>query len=356
MKKVVLYIVLSLGVNLLWSQQEVQSTQFMINPQLINPAYSSTDNNLNVKVNYRNQWGGIEGAPSTGFLTFSTPVGKSRWSRTHPGDFHNWHGLGGAIITDQIGPYKNTKANISYSYNLKLIEGAKYGYDHKDGLRVSIGASAGINSYQINTDILSQTKSLDLSTSDHLPTINDPSFLELDDSRQSAFDMTLGGILYYDNTYFLGISTTQVLQDAVSQVDDISLARHYFISGTYKWAINEEYFVIPSAIVKLVKGAPTSINFTTRVDWQDKLYLGLGYRTDDAVTVLLGAHIKWGEKIKHFRVDKHRYLLDIYYSYDWTTSRLGKNSINQNSRGSHEITVAFFLPPMFHERNAEDTW
>lgn len=356
MKKLLSTIALIFGIGTLWSQQEIQSTHFMVNPQLLNPAYSSTDNNLNVKAGYRNQWGGIEGAPNTGFLTFSTPIGKSRWARTHPGDFHNWSGVGAAIITDEIGPYENTKINLNYSYNIGLIEGRKYGYDHMDGLRFSLGASAGVSSYKINSDILSQTKNLDYSTSDHLPSINDPKYAELQQGSQNALDVNLGGILYYDNTYFLGLSTTQLLQDAASQVENISLARHYFLSGTYKWALNEEFFIIPSAIFKLVRGAPTSINFTTRLDWQDKWYLGLGYRTDDAATILIGSHIKWGEKVKHFRVDKHRYAIDVFYSYDWTTSRLGKRKLSRNSNGSHEITIAFFLPPMFHERNAEDTW
>ena len=114
--------------------------------------------------------------------------------------------------------------------------------------------------------------------------------------------------------------------------------------------------MIPSVILQLVNGVPPTANFTTRLDWQDKLYLGLGYRTSDAVTVLLGARIKWGEKIKNFRIDKHRYIVEVYYSYDFTTSRLGSREISQNSKGSHEITLAFLLPPMFHERNAEDTW
>lgn len=355
MKKTLTFLAL-VAATLGLAQQETHSSQFMINPQIMNPAYSSMDNNLNVFVGYRNQWGGIDGAPNTTYASVFSPVGKPRWSRTHPGDFHNWHGTGVLLLSDQIGPYQTTRLNGNYSYNIGLIQGADYGYEHKDGLRLALGTSFGLSTYRLNKDILSQTKNLSYENSNHDPTINDPTFQELGEARQNALDVSFGGILYYDNKYFLGLSTTQLLQNTVSQIDEISLARHYFITGTYKLQINEEYYLIPSVITKFVKGAPVSANFTTRLDWQDKWYLGVGYRTDDAFTFLVGSHIKWGEKVKNFRVDKHRYMLDIYYSYDWTASRLGSRELSRNSKGSHEVTIAFFLPPMFKERNAEDTW
>lgn len=339
-----------------FAQQETQSSQFMINPQMLNPAYSSVDNNLNLKVGYRNQWVGLEGAPVTSFASLNGPIHKSRWARTHPGDFHNWHGAGLTVLSDQLGPYSTIKLNANYSYNMKIKEGRKYGYYHQDGLRFVLGASVGTSSYKIDKDILSQTKNLNLETTDHAPTISDPRYQDLDIARQRALDVNLGGIIYYDNTYYLGVSSTQLLQNFQSNIDEISLARHYFISATYKRRINQAWYVIPSTIVKLVRGAPVSLNFTTRIDWQDKAYFGIGYRSSDAMTLMAGYHFKWGEKVKHFKVDKHRYMMDVFYSYDWTTSRLGKRQISQNSKGSHEITIAFFLPPMFHERNAEDTW
>jgi type IX secretion system PorP/SprF family membrane protein len=338
------------------AQQELQVSQFMINPQLLNPAYSSVNDNVSWMAGYRTQWTQVEGSPNTSFTSINGPINKSRWAATHPGDFHNWHGAGITFINDQIGPYNTTKFNANYSYNIKLKEGRKFGYQHMDGLRLSLGATAGINNYRVDKDILGKAKLLGASQINHYPSLQDKTLGDLREINSSAFDMSLGGILYYDNTYFLGFSTTQLFQNDIGLSKDITLARHYFVMMTYKWLVGDDYYIIPSMIMKMVKGAPISVDFTTRLDWQDKVYFGLGYRPNDAILGMLGVHLKWGEKIKHFRVDKHRYMMDVYYSYDYTTSRLGKARLEQNSRGSHEITLAFFLPPMFYERNAEDTW
>ena len=79
---------------LVYSQQEPQSSQFMINPFIVNPAYSSVEDLAHFQLRYRKQWEGIDNTPSTSYLSFHTPINKSRWARTHPGDFRNWHGAG----------------------------------------------------------------------------------------------------------------------------------------------------------------------------------------------------------------------------------------------------------------------
>ena len=47
--------------------------------------------------------------------------------------------------------------------------------------------------------------------------------------------------------------------------------------------------------------------------------------------------------------------MEVFYTYDFTLNALGDRDLNTTSRGSHEITVGFFLFPSFTERNAEDT-
>ena len=140
---------------LVYSQQEPQSSQFMINPFIVNPAYSSVEDLAHFQLGYRKQWEGIDNTPSTSYLSFHAPINKPRWARTHPGDFHDWHGTGGVIIRDNIGAFNFTRIQANYSYNLGLSKGEDYGYYHVDGLRISFGANLGIDSYGVDKDALS---------------------------------------------------------------------------------------------------------------------------------------------------------------------------------------------------------
>lgn len=357
MKRILLItIVLFVGAVQVIAQQEIQSSQFILNPFLLNPAYSSMDDNYDFKFGHRSQWVGVEGAPNTTYFSFDTPVNKPRWGRTHPGDFHDWHGTGLAVIRDRIGPYSNTRVNVNYSYNLKLHQGIKYGYQHKDGLRMALGAHVGWNQFRVDENILGMSKTSTGTQIANAGINNDPTFRQLNGNGSSAIDFTFGGLLYYGDRYFLGASTTQLLQKDVALTDGYTMARHYFFTGTIKQAISEQWYIIPAAIFKYVKGAPLSANLSVQVDYEDRYFAGVGYRVGDAATFLLGMRYKWGGEVKNFRVDKHRYIVELFYSYDATVSRLRNRDFAQRSTGSHEITLGFLIPPMFHERNAEDTW
>ena len=357
MKKIFLIILIVFHFLIGKAQQEIQSSQFMLNPFLLNAAYSSVDDNTDLKVGYRSQWVGIEGAPETSYMSLHGPIGKPRWGRTHPGDFHNWHGAGVVMIQDNIGAYRNIRLNANYSYNLKLTSGTEFGYNHHDGLRFALGVFVGMNQFNIDTDILSKSKKQGSGNIMNNNTVIDPAYLALsDDWTHASIDLSFGGMLYYEDAFYLGGSITQILENDIALGIDARFSRHYFITGLTKLEVSEEFYVIPSAILKMVSGAPLSWNANIRLDWKDNYYAGIGYRSSDAIILMLGTQIRWGEEIKNFRVSKNRYMMYLYYSYDYTVSALGNNDNLQFSRGAHEITLGFLLPPRFKERNAEDTW
>ena len=352
-----LFILFITLVNHCFGQQDIQSSQFMINPFLLNPAYSSMDESLDTKISHRNQWIGVEGAPKTSYLSSHVPIGKPLWAQTHPGDFHNWHGAGFQVLNDKIGAYNNYRFNANYSYNLGLSQGDGYGYEHTDGFRIALGTFFGWNYYSVDGDILSKSKTSTGSRIDNDVVYTDDTYNELVGIGSSLnFDMSFGALLYYGNKYFLGVSSSQIFENDIKITSESKLNRHYFITGKYKHRVSEPLYIIPSVIFKYVHNTPLSYNLNVRVDWWDQLFAGLGYRSGDAITLMAGAEVKWGEKIKNFRRDKHRYRMHIYYTYDYTTSKLNTKNLLGRSKGSHEITIAFLLPPFYIERNPEDTW
>ena len=70
---------------------------------------------------------------------------------------------------------------------------------------------------------------------------------------------------------------------------------------------------------------------TARLRWKKFLGVGVGYRTEDAVSVLLEAEFKG---------------ITIAYSYDYATS-----AIMRASSGSHEVWLGYSLKLDFSEKN-----
>ena len=98
----------------------------MYNMNVINPAYAGSSEGLGVGILYRSQWEGLDGAPETSTINIHTPIGNNV-------------GLGMSIISDQIGPVKETNAYIDFSYTLNLA---------KEN-RLAFGLKAGVTSHDI---------------------------------------------------------------------------------------------------------------------------------------------------------------------------------------------------------------
>ena len=103
-----LYILIALVFTIKTSAQtEPQYTQYMYNMSLLNPAYSASKEYTSLGFIYRNQWAGLEGAPKTMNL-----FGQTKFS--------NNLGLGGSIVSDQIGTENKTFIQADASYPLQI--------------------------------------------------------------------------------------------------------------------------------------------------------------------------------------------------------------------------------------------
>ncbi|HEY0176010.1 MAG TPA: type IX secretion system membrane protein PorP/SprF, partial [Pedobacter sp.] len=116
-------------VNAVTAQQLPQYTQYVFNSFLVNPAVAGIENYTDVKLGYRKQWDGINGAPETGFFSVNMPLGKNYlygnansfsgsgdnpMSRSYVQEYRAaepHHGIGLYAITDKAGPTRQT--NVS---------------------------------------------------------------------------------------------------------------------------------------------------------------------------------------------------------------------------------------------------
>ncbi|MCX2740667.1 PorP/SprF family type IX secretion system membrane protein [Pontibacter anaerobius] len=286
-------------------QQRPQYSQYMLNNYLLNPAISGIEDYADIRLSHRRQWVGIDGAPSTYYLSAHTPLNKGAASnKYHRALAH--HGVGAILHTDKTGPLRRTGLSVSYAYHLPLT--------------TSINLSGGVSTGLIRNSI----NSADLDFSNE----NDP-LLGGGDINNTVLDLNLGLWLYSRN-FSIGVAGAQLLEDAGSFKADtrgeagLDLQRHYFITASYRLEPTESIDVIPSVMVKLADPSPASIDASLRVMYAERFWLGGAYRHEDAIVAMVGVYISP--------------LLDLSYSYDFTTSDL-----NRVSAGTHEVVLGFKL-------------
>jgi type IX secretion system PorP/SprF family membrane protein len=100
-KKFVISCVCFLMIGCVRAQQQPYYTQYMLNNFILNPALAGIENYWDIKASYRNQWVGLQGGPTTLYLTVNGPLGKSQFDYETPmtvpdgvyctaGPFGNW--------------------------------------------------------------------------------------------------------------------------------------------------------------------------------------------------------------------------------------------------------------------------
>ncbi len=276
------------------AQQMPLYTQYIFNSFAYNPALAGTHNYYQIRSNTRVQWAGITDHPLTNVLSVYGPHKEKDM------------GFGGTLFNDVTGPTSRSGISGSYGYNIALNE----------QLRLSMGLSLGILQYKIdgsNIDLWDE---------------------EMDPLQNTVYSKTLPdatiGLYLYTYNYHIGFSTSQLLNNRLKFIESDTLnfsgmsklKSHFFLTGGYRYLINNEWSVEGNSVIKYVHPAPVQLDLSVKGIYQNKAWGGLAVRTQDAISVLIG-YIH--EKQYHFG-----------YSYDFTFS-----SIRKYNSGSHEITIGY---------------
>lgn len=287
--KISLGILLMFG-SVLYSQQDIQATQYMYHMNVMNPAYAGARGTLSLNMLGRTQWVGIEGAPETATFSIHSPFKKNV-------------GMGVSIVYDQLGPVKETNAYVDFSYTLNTSTEGK----------LAFGLKAGATSHVINRSLL-----LTLNPEDQL----------LNNSEANRFSPNFGvGMFYYTQNYYLGLSVPNILKSKYYKTkkgytSNASETAHYFLTTGYVFELNENLDLKPSTLIKAAVGAPVSIDLSLNALISDKLELGVSYRLDDSVSAMIGFNLNPD--------------LRLGYAYDYTLSDFG-----EFNNGSHEIMLLY---------------
>lgn len=274
------------------AQQDAMYSMYMFNGLAVNPAYAGSRERASFTALYRNQWSGLEGAPKTAVAVGHAPLANDKV------------GLGFSITSDNLSIFNMVSISASYAYRIKIKRG-----------KLSLGANATFNNYRARWNEL---------------TLNDGNDRALTSNPDNVMSPNFGlGAYYYAEKFYVGISVPHLLNSSLSE--NFKLAgkelvarqyKHYFFTMGGIFKVTENIKFKPSLLFKYVRNAPFQADFNAAILMKEALWLGVSYRTGDAVSVMVEYMFTKG--------------LRVGYAYDITLTEL-----SNYSSGTHEIMVGF---------------
>jgi len=308
MKKSILFLtgVLFLGVIKLNAQQISLNSMYLFNETLINPGATGSKDYIPVHVNFRKQWAGFSGSPTTQAITSHGHAGKRM-------------GIGGTLFNDVAGPSRRSGININSSYHLRL--------DKADNHRIGLGL--GMSSLKNTIDVNKLTT--------YLP--EDPSVVR-GFNNQMVPDANFGAFYYFKDKAFFGISAHNLaeLQKDLYNFNDVlynPLERTYYAMGGYNFKLKHGFGIRTSALFQMIETYTYQFDVTAIVTYKDMFWLGGSYRHTDSFVFLGG--VQFG-------------VFKVGYAYDYTIS-----DIMNHSTGSHEVFMELQLFPT-NSQNINTPW
>jgi type IX secretion system PorP/SprF family membrane protein len=293
--KTIIFFVISLFTKTITAQQDPMYSMYMYDKMLINPAFAGSSNWAVATLKSRDQFTGISGHPATQTFNFHAPVQKKHI------------GIGFKIIDDKIALMSNLNVATTISYHLNFAGG-----------KLSLGLEAGIFNRKINYQqlILAQQGDNVIPGNAASSVVPDASF----------------GIYYQKKQFYAGISQYHLIKEnfndkTAAQSQSYLYGHTYFLVGNV-FDLAKKWTMEPSMLVKYQAASPIQLDLNVSVYYNERIGLGLQYRTNDAVVTTLRVNIT--ESLK------------IMYSYDMTLSKM-----SSYSRGAHEIIISYGikLPP-----------
>lgn len=284
-----------------FGQQSAFMTQYVDNPLVLNPAYAGSRNSLAVDLFSRQQWVGIDGAPSVYYVGAHFPINKSMAS------------LGGTLWSDHVGPVMYNRLAFDYAYLVRVSRRAF----------LSMGIRAGADHFNVKP----------LNVIDY----SDPEFSE---SIDNQFRPSAGaGFVFYTPTIFFGFSVPHFSFSKMPWASDVATEfqtrNEYNLTGGINMNITREINTKLSLLHRIVQNEISTTDVSLMFRYEDLFKGGISYRLNYAYGIILGMKINDD--------------VNVTYSYEVPTQWQPIVS-----SGVHELTVSFdftkYIIPNRHRR------
>lgn len=290
MKKILTIVIAGFSLTVV-AQQLPQISQWQFNQYQFNPAYAGTTPTWEAVSINRYQWLGITDAPRTFTMSVQGPLRNENMA------------VGGHVYTDMTGPTRRVGFLASYAYHIKLT----------DNLKLGFGLAFGFNQWILDADKITTYHPGDFYFSNGLLKSFKP-------------DAQFGIYLHHPDWYF-GAAIGQLLHNRLrftsTQIWTGSyMEDHFFINGGYKFRIGESWIIEPGVLMKTGWPAPVKLDFNLKTVFKETVWIGLGFRTQDAWSIMAGF--------------KYKNMLTVGYAFDITHTDL-----RNYNHGTHELLMGF---------------
>lgn len=286
-KRFLIWIIFLQSLTVVNGQQEIILTKYMYNAVLFNPAYAGSHGygQGTVLAQYRNQWIGLPGAPSTILMAGEVSLAKDKV------------GLGISLGKESIGIDARTDIAVNYSYQVELGKG-----------RLGAGLRGSLSQYQSDFSGLIHVES------------NDPVYAQ-PEARFSLF--AVGAGLYYntENAY-AGISIPAISVIRSTNGGTFGARHMYFHAGMMMGNENGIINAEPSVLLSYQRAAPLQLTLGLNLWYDQKYAVGAHFRSQDALALSAEVFLQ------------QRYRLSL--AYDFTIS-----DIQKYSDGTLELMMAY---------------
>ncbi len=289
-RHIIVLVLAVLGCPKVFAQQEVMVSQYMFNQLFLNPAYAGSHPYMSSSLLHRSQWLKVDGAPRTSMMAIDAPLMKGKM------------GAGLSIVHDQIGVSRDLDIAGHYAYHIRVSEGSKLAFGLRAGLSIYSARLSELTYWDTNDQVFQG---------------------DLTNKPVGKFGF---GLYWYNTFSYIGLSVPtiyaadgKIAMNATGVIEDY-FTQHYYLHAGHVFTLNESFDLKPSTMIKYTPAAPVEADVNCNLLYRERIWLGLGYRTGDAVVGML-----------EYQVNP---MLRVGYAYDMSTSKL-----RTYTSGSHEVML-----------------
>ncbi len=289
-------------------QQDGQFSQYMFNGIYINPAYAGYKEQLNLHAFYRDQWTGIQGSPKTMSLAVDAIANDGNV------------GLALQISSDRLGAQRNESVYANYAYRIRMnAEGTS---------RLALGLGIGAVQLGIDGTLLNP---------------NDPEIYQPVGTQSTIMPDARVGVYYSSDRFFAGISADNLILQYMDMDKYTYIPQpktHIYLTAGMLLPLNQGMLLKPSFLIKDDRGGPTTMDVSTFLIFDEKLWLGGSYRTGVKLynkDYLQKDLSNLNSVVAAMQIFPSRNLR-IGYAYDFSIGKL-----QGHSGGTHELSIGYFF-------------
>jgi type IX secretion system PorP/SprF family membrane protein len=267
MKKYIPILIFMLSFNIGMAQQTAVFSNYNYNKTMINPAFTGFYPQAELFLGTTAFTNNIEGSPTAQYLT------------AHHSFWRHQLGLGFQINRDEIGVLQTTKyqANVAYKIPIEKGSNARYWWDYNPKV-LSFGISAGVVNWQEN-----------------LLALNLNNDIKFSQNIQETVPVFNAGVLYNDTHFYVRISFLNLGGKITGTATNFNLETSFLTQLGYRFFLSpyfDKWLVTPNVLVKIVDGAPVQLDANILFNYENKLELGVGYRSTSMHNAFVGTYLK----------------------------------------------------------------